>query len=188
MFYQFNQTLGFSLFKDAISLVPAFERIMKNKAYGEEAMKWMLAIYDVRSPYQSKYHNERDRIEAVNMDKFRKKHIAWEKDPVILDAIEKLRDHFYDSDFIQVQVYDEQIYLQTIRMKESKDVETITDIGKSLKALNELRREALENLKQSISDGVFDNIVYKKNRKPSMLTVVMEEQKVAERNAAPAAE
>lgn len=181
MFYQFNQTLGIQFFTSALATQPVMLQVLKRKDLGEAAMKWLLAIHDVRSMYQSKYLDEHERTVAVNKDYFRKSKVAWEDDELMSEAAEVFREHFYDSDFIQWQVYEKQIRTLIEQLRTSSDIGEIKRIGATLKEFNELKVAVQENLKEKVRTGLFDNIKFKNGRKPSMLTKVMEEMKDKER-------
>lgn len=181
MFYQFNQTLGIQFFTSALATQPVMLQVLKRKDLGEAAMKWLLAIHDVRSMYQSKYLDEHERTVAVNKDYFRKSKVEWEDDPLMIEAAEVFREHFYDSDFIQNGVIEIQIRRLTDRLRETTDIAEIKKILIELRELAALRLIVQENLKEKIRTGLFDNIKFKNGRKPSMLTKVMEEMKDKER-------
>lgn len=177
MFYQFNQTVGFQFFKEHVVLVPAFAKVMRSPEHGELAMKWLLAIHDIRSPYYSKYHLKEERIIAVNEDYFNKRNIDWEHDPIMVNAANALEEHFYDSDFVQYQVFDYQIRQEVEKMRGSADTAEIRKIGQVLKELEDLRKGVMDNLTYKLKTGLFDEMVFKKGQVPSMLTKVMEEEK-----------
>lgn len=181
MFYQFNQTMGLQFFTSALATQPVLLQVLKRKDLGEAAMKWLLAIHDVRSMYQSKYLDEHERTVAVNKDYFKKSKIEWEDDPLMIEAAGVFREHFYDSSFIQLQVIEIQIRRLTDRLRESADISEIKKILVELKEMAGLKETVQDDLKEKLRTGLFDNIKFKNGRKASMLTKIMEETKDKER-------
>jgi hypothetical protein len=181
MFYQFNQTMGLQFFTSALATQPVLLQVLKRKDLGEAAMKWLLAIHDVRSMYQSKYLDEHERTVAVNKDYFRKSKVEWEDDELMIEAANVFREHFYDSSFIQLQVIELQIRRLTDLLRETKDIAEIKKTLIELKELAALKVAVQDDLKEKLRTGLFDNIKFKNGRKPSMLTKIMEEMKDKER-------
>lgn len=177
------QDVGFSWFENAIGLIPAFERIYKSKAYGSVACKWLLAIYDIRSPYQTSYPIEKDRIEAVNRAYFQKKKIDWEEDPLIQDAMEALRENFYDEDVSELAALNVSIRLEIDALKDAVTPKDRREHAEALKELNLEKTSCLERLLGKIKKGDLDNMQLKNGKKLSHLMKWQEDKKMAEKAA-----
>lgn len=183
MFYEFNQTSGWHFFKDAAALVPAYERVLKSKIHGENAVKWLFAIHDPKSPFQDENQEEVERIKKVNKHFFKKGTSPYDDDPLMKAAFDALKDTYWDESFIQLQAINRKIKNETKKLDKFEDSDDIITIVKSLKELNELKVSVKDAVQYKLKTGVFDNVKFKPGQKPSMLTKSMEEEKMSEKSA-----
>lgn len=180
MIYRFVASLGFEFFKNSIALIPAVERIYSDKKYGEDAVIWLLAIYDPRSPYSEKYLTEDDRIKAVNFDRYKRTKIAWQEDELMSEAADALREHYWDEDVSQLAAVNTAIREEVKTLAIAPTATERQKCSDSLASMNKLRTTLLENISGKIRSNEFDKIKLKGNKEISWLMKEQQKEKMAD--------
>jgi len=142
---------------NSVALVPELWAVYKHKDYGSNAIRYIVMMYDYKSPYR--HLLEESRKESVIMDIFEKKSNYKMDKEIMQKAIEKYKSLQYDPIIEQYNVLTEKIseYSKFIKdmditptnaqnlQKIMLGMEKMTESRENLKALI-LRREEEENI------------------------------------------
>ncbi len=130
-----------------IGLVPELFTLYKHKDYGSKAIKWIVSMYDYKSPYRNL--PEKDRMESVTKDVFGKKSHYILKKPIVLEAVEKYKKLQYDPLIEQFRVFDKKL-VQFNEYIEAMPVtgDNATELQKVMIGIDKIMeaREKLRNL------------------------------------------
>jgi len=99
---------GNVMFQDqTVGLVPEFFALYKHKEYGSKGVKWVVNMYDYKSPYRNL--PEKERTKVVTKDIFGKQSHYILKKPIVLEAVEKYKKLQYDPLIEQFRVFDKKL-------------------------------------------------------------------------------
>lgn len=132
----------------SISLCPFFWDVYKHERMGSKVVKWIVLVYDYKSPYRNIPFEER--IEYVTYMLFEKKKHWVTNDPLITKAVAEYRKMQYDPLIEQYNAMRDMMSKKTAIYKsmepDSKTLEMINELEISMQKSS----EALEKMKQLI--------------------------------------
>jgi len=125
---------------NSIALMPKMWLVYKDKYMGSNMVKWIVAVYDYKSPYRRLPIDER-KARVSNM-LFGKEKNSKEKDNLIIDAVDEYLKLQYDPLIDEYNAMCEQAFSMTKVYREmvctSNNIESMTklqqEIGKAAKA------------------------------------------------------
>jgi len=132
---------------NTIALVPELLAVYKEKNYGSDAIRWIIMMYDYKSPYRQLPYE--DRIKTVTQNIYGKlKHYIIDK-PLMKDAIDAYKKLQYDPLIDQYNLYTEKIteYTEALRAMDSNE-KNLEKQGKIMKTMADftLAREKVREL------------------------------------------
>jgi hypothetical protein len=146
-------TEGNILMKDkGVALLPTLFKVYKNKYLGSKAVKWIVAMYDYRSPYRGLPKEQRETM--VNNMLLEKDKCTFKEKPLIIDAIKEYKSISYDPDYEEyrsmVDKSSEVIKVFKQLKVNSENISTINDLqvemGKAAKSRRELKNAIISEI------------------------------------------
>ena len=163
------------LHSKAVSLLPKLFSVYKDKYLGSKAVKWIVCMYDYKSPYRSLPIEQRRQI--VNNMILEKEKCSFIKKPKIVDAIKEYKKVIYDADIEEyramvdksadaVKVFKE----MTVTKENLSEINTIQqEMGKAAKSRRDIRNAILKDIesgdKMSGMDGDDDLSMFEQEEK-----------------------
>jgi len=135
-----------------VAMLPRMWKVYKDKYLGSKAIKWIVAMYDYKSPYRSLPKDERETI--VNNLILEKENCPFKDKEKIVDAIKEYKAINYDADYEEYRAMVDKS-AEAIKvfkeMKVTKDnLKLINDLqvemGKSAKSRRDLKNAILADI------------------------------------------
>jgi|NorSeaMetagenome_1021524.scaffolds.fasta_scaffold00991_2 hypothetical protein len=159
----------------AISLLPNMFSVYKDKYLGSKAVKWIVCMYDYKSPYRSLPMEQRKQI--VNNMILEKEKCSFINKPKIVEAIKEYKKIIYDADIEEyramvnksaeaVKIFQE----MKVTKENLSEINTIQqDMGKAAKSRRDIRNAILTDIesgnKMSGMDGDDDLSMFEQEEK-----------------------
>lgn len=116
-----------------IALLPKLWAVYKDKYLGSKAVKWIVAMYDYKSPYRSLPAGQRESI--VNNLILEKETCSFKEKKKVVEAIAEYRNISYDADY---EEYRAMVNKSAEAIKVFKEIKVDKD---NLKMINDLQQE-----------------------------------------------
>lgn len=128
---------------DSIALMPCLWKVYKKKGMGSNMVKWVVAVYDYKSPYRRFPIEERKR--QVSYSIFSKYKCPHEDKEIVLDAINEYIRFQYDPLIDQYNAMGEQAFNVTAEFRKikvtKKNIDEINDMQKKMAVSAKSREE-----------------------------------------------
>jgi hypothetical protein len=159
----------------AVKLLPKLLAVYKDRYLGSKAVKWIVCMYDYKSPYRSLPFNQREQI--VNNVILEKEKCSFKKKANIVEAIEEYKSIIYDADLEEYRAMVDKsaeaikIFKELVVTKENlAQVNTIQqEMGKSAKSRRDIKNAILADMesgnKMSGMEGDDDLSLWEQDQK-----------------------
>lgn len=140
----------------SVALLPEMWKVYKNRRLGSKAVKWIVSMYDLASPYRR--FPEQSREEMVNAKILESTECTFKKNKDVLSAIEEYRKLQYDPLIYEYQSMVNKSYeiMEVYKnMKITKDnIKEANDIQKSIGQAAQSRTNIKEMLIKQQNENV----------------------------------
>ena len=138
-----------------VALLPKLFKVYKDKYLGSNAVKWIVAMYDYKSPYRALPSGQRESV--INSVLLDKENCPFKNKDIVKEAIEEYRKLNYDADFEEYRSMVDKS-ADTIKIfKEMKVTkETLSEVNKAQEDMAKAaksRRDMRDAIKKDIESG-----------------------------------
>lgn len=144
------------LLDKSIALCPKLFEVYKHKRMGSDAVRWIVAVYDYKSPYRHLPLTER--ITEVTQKFYEKSDHYITKDPLMIEAIEEYIKLQYNPLIDQYIAMREKMVEKTNVYRnmpvDEKNLESINDMEIGMQKSAEALEKQKQLIKKDLEDGM----------------------------------